>query len=389
MTLNDQNHSYNWVEKSLQTIHKANWYRQVTTVTNYPDSLIELEGKKLINFAGNNYLGLAQDSRLIEAAIKALNQYGTSSTGSRLLTGNCDLHDQLELAIAKLKQTESALVFSSGYLTNLGIIACLVGEKDLIFSDQYNHSSLKKGAKLSTANIIEYQHLNIADLERQLILHKHKYRRCLIITDSVFSMDGDLCPLPELIELSNKYQTMLLIDDAHATGILGKNGGGCADFFDCSGSNFIQIGTLSKALGSLGGYVAGSKVIIDFFKNRCPTWIYTTGLSPADTAAALEAINIIKNEPNRRDKLWENVNLFKQLLSPNIKLLPSQSAIVCLPIKNSLDALKIAKNLEIKGIFAPAIRPPTVATSRIRLTFMATHTTEQISYLAEIINNLC
>ncbi len=388
MTFNDQNHSYNWVEKSLQTIHKANWYRQVKTITNYPDSLIELEGKKLINFASNNYLGLAQDSHLIEAAIKALNQYGTSSTGSRLLTGNCNLHDQLELAIAKLKQTESALVFSSGYLANLGIIACLVGEKDLIFSDQYNHSSLKKGAKLSTANIIEYQHLNIADLERQLILHKHKYRRCLIITDSVFSMDGDLCPLPELIELSNKYQTMLLIDDAHATGILGKKGGGCADFFHCSGSNFIQIGTLSKALGSLGGYVAGSKVIIDFLKNRCPTWIYTTGLSPADTAAALEAINIIKNEPNRREKLWDNVNLFKRLLSPNIKLLPSQSAIVCLPVKNSLDALKIAKNLEFKGIFAPAIRPPTVATSRIRLTFMATHTTEQISYLAEIINNL-
>lgn len=386
--MNDFSNAYSWIDKSLQTIHRANWYRQVKTIDSLPNSIIELEGKKLINFASNDYLGLAGDSRLIKAAIEATQKYGTGATGSRLLSGHRQLHRDLEMAIASLKQTEDALVFSSGYLTNIGTIACLVGQKDLVLADQYNHSSLKNGAKLSGANVIEYQHSQVNDLEEKLNTYRQQYRRCLIVTDSVFSMDGDLCPLPELIAIAEQFNAMLLIDEAHATGVMGKNGAGCADFFDCNNAKLIQIGTLSKALGSLGGYVAGSSSLIDFLRNRCSTWIYTTGLSPADTAAALQAVNIIKNEPQRREQLWKNVTLFKKELSKmNIKLLSSQSPIICMELANASEALNMAKKLETQGIFAPAIRPPTVPTSRIRFSLMATHTSKHINYLIKILES--
>lgn len=387
--MNNENNPYNWLEKSLQTIHKANWYRQPKTINNLPGSVIELEGKNVINFASNDYLGLAGDFRLINAAIQATQTYGTGSTGSRLLSGNRQLHQDLEMAIAILKQTEDALIFSSGYLANLGTIATLVSKKDLILADEYNHSSLKNGAKLSEAKIIEYSHCNCQDLTQKLNENRAHYRRCLIITDSVFSMEGDLCPLPELINLAKQFNCMLLIDEAHATGVMGKNGAGCVEYFNCNSQELIQIGTLSKALGSLGGYVAGSANLIDFLRNRCATWIYTTGLTPADTAAALTAINISKNEPQIRQKLWQNVKLLKDNLSSlNIQLLPSESAIICIKLNKAKDALNMSKKLQNAGIFAPAIRPPTVPTSRLRLSLMATHKTEHIYKLIDVINSL-
>ena len=191
--------SYSWLDKSLNTIHRAKWYRSVKAIAGKPGAVVELSGKPVINFASNDYLGLAGDERLIEAAVEATRAYGTGSTGSRLISGHKDLHRNLEKAIASLKQTEDALVFSSGYLANLGTVSALVGQRDLILGDIYNHSSLKKGAILSGATAIDYLHNDIADLRHKLIDHRHLYRRCLITTDSVFSMDGDLCPLPELI----------------------------------------------------------------------------------------------------------------------------------------------------------------------------------------------
>ncbi|BAU66368.1 8-amino-7-oxononanoate synthase [Stanieria sp. NIES-3757] len=371
---------YNWLEKSLATIHRANWYRSVKTINSLPNAIVELEGKKVINFASNDYLGLTGDERLIQAAIQATQQYGTGSTGSRLLSGHRELHQQLENAIASLKQTESALVFSSGYLANLGTITALVGQKDLIIGDKYNHSSLKNGAKLSGAKLIEYNHSDIVDLTTKLQQNRTLYRRCLLITDSVFSMDGDLCPLPQLISLAEQFDCMLLVDEAHATGVMGKTGAGCVEHFNCTGKQLIQIGTLSKALGSLGGYVAGSATLIDFLRNRAPSWIYTTALSPADTAAALRAIAIIQTEPSRREQLWRNVNYLKQQLS-QFNLLPSQSPIICLGLTTPEQALKLAQQLTEAGIFAPAIRPPTVPTSRLRFSVMATHQTEHLQQL--------
>ncbi|MGD1807905.1 8-amino-7-oxononanoate synthase [Dapis sp. BLCC M126] len=384
-----QNNPYTWIERALSTINKANWYRSVLTIESLPGATIKIEGKQLINFASNDYLGLAGDERLITAAIEATKEFGTSSTGSRLLTGHREIHQELEEEIAKLKQTEAALVFSSGYLANIGVISSVVSQRDLILSDKYNHSSLKNGAILSGAKIIEYSHNNIEDLTNKLEKERENYRRSLIITDSVFSMDGDLCKLPLLLDLAEKYNSMLLVDEAHGTGVFGINGGGCVEHFNCTGKELIQIGTLSKALGSLGGYIAGSKNLIEFLKNRTPTWIYTTGLTPADTAAALTAIKIIQKEPERRLKLWQNVESLRNLLETENQLFclckkisNYESPIICFSVKNAAEALTLGEKLKKIGIFAPAIRPPTVNTSRIRISLMATH---EITHLQKLV----
>ncbi|SRR5579883_414105 len=375
---------YAWIEESLATIHRADWYRSVQTIYGLPGATVLLAGQEMINFASNDYLGLAGDERLIQAATSAIQTYGTGSTGSRLLSGHREVHRDLEKAIASLKQTEDAVVFSSGYLANLGAISALIGKRDLVVSDQYNHSSLKNGAILSGATIIEYPHCDVAALRTQLSQQRQSYRRCLIITDSVFSMDGDVCPLPALLELADEFSCMVLIDEAHATGVLGKTGAGCVEHFDCPGQQLVQIGTLSKALGSLGGYVAGSASLIDFLRNRAPSWIYTTALSPADTTAALAAISIVQQEPQRRTQLWQNIAYLKESLQkqlPNLKLLPSESPILCFQLPSAADALKAGQQLRNAGIFAPAIRPPTVPTSRIRISVMATHETVHIQKL--------
>lgn len=382
---------YDWIKESLDTIHKADWYRTVQTIQSIPGAIVKLDGKEVINFASNDYLGLAGDERLIQAAISATNKYGTGSTGSRLLSGHREIHQELENAIATLKQTEDALVFSSGYLANLGTIAALVGKRDLILADEYNHSSLKNGAILSGATVINYSHNRSEDLHKKLEQHRQQYRRCLITTDSVFSMDGDLCPLPKILAIANSYQAMVLVDEAHATGVLGKTGAGCVEHFDCTGNPIIQVGTLSKALASLGGYVAGSSILIDFLRNRAPSWIYTTALSPADTASALAAIQIVKQEAHKRHQLFHNVNTLKKLLKshlPHLKLLPSESPILSLEFSNATSALKAGKKLKNAGIFAPAIRPPTVPTSRIRISVMATHKPDSLQKLVEALQNI-
>ena len=319
--------------------------------------MVKLAGRRLINFASNDYLGLAGDDRLIQAAMAATKEFGTGATGSRLVSGHRDLHRQLEQAIANLKQTEDALVFSSGYLANLGAIASVVGKRDLILSDKYNHSSLKNGATLSGATALEYNHCNLEDLTAKLEQNRARYRKCLIITDSVFSMDGDLCPLPQLLAVAETFNCMVLVDEAHATGVFGASGAGCAEHFGCTGTPLIQVGTLSKALGSLGGYVAGSAALIDFLRNRAATWIYTTALTPADAAAALEAVRIVQQEPERRVRLRQNIETFKYCAITNhqLPISNSLSPIFSLPLKNAAAALTVGSKLKDMGIFAPAI----------------------------------
>ena len=324
---------------------------------------------------------MAADSRLKVAAIKAIEQYGTGATGSRLLTGHRQLHSNLEKSIAQIKGSQDALVFSSGYLANLGTIAALVNNRDLILSDQYNHSSLKNGAKLSQASLQEYPHNDYQTLEKLLKEQRALYRRCLIISDGVFSMDGDLGNLPQLITLAQNFDTMLLIDDAHASGVLGQTGAGSLEHWGISSGEIIQTGTFSKALGSLGGYVAGSTILIDYFRNRAASWIYTTGLSPADTAAALEALVILKTQPQLIQKIQANINYFAELLGTR-----AQSAIFPILLKDPQQASQLANNLLKNGIFAPAIRPPTVPTSRLRISLMAKHNKEHLDYLYEFLS---
>lgn len=385
------NNPYTWLKQSLSTIHRADWYRSVQTLESRPGAVIQLDGREVINFASNDYLGLAGDERLIQAAVAATQEFGTGSTGSRLLSGHRQLHRELENAIASLKQTQDALIFSSGYLANLGTIAALVGKRDLILSDNYNHSSLKNGAVLSGAVVIDYAHSDINDLKHQLTQHRHQYRRCLIITDTVFSMDGDLCQLPKILAIAQNFNCMVLVDEAHATGVLGATGAGCVEHFNCTGQPLIQVGTLSKALGSLGGYVAGSATLIDYLKNRAPSWIYTTALSPADTAAALAAVQIIQQDQSRRHQLINNVETLKQLMQeklPLLKVLPSKSPIICFQLASATDALILGNKLKDAGIFAPAIRPPTVPTSRIRISVMATHEKVHLERLVEVLGEI-
>ena len=382
------NDPYQWLDRAMQTIHKAAWYRSVKPLESPPGPTIQMDGRSLINFASNDYLGLANDPRLKQAAITAIQAWGTGSTGSRLLSGHRSLHSQLETAIADWKRTEAALVFSSGYLANLGTITALVGQRDLILGDQYNHSSLKNGAKLSGAAYREYPHNNLEQLAQYLQQERPHYRRCLILSDSVFSMDGDLCPLPEIIALAESHDCMVLIDEAHATGVMGKTGSGCREYFHCQTAQIVQMGTLSKALGSLGGYVAGTAQLIDFLRNRAASWIYTTALSPADTAAAIAAIQVIQQEPERLQNLWSNVQYFQtHLASIAHKLLPSHSPILCVELDSPEQALALAQQLQNQGIFAPAIRPPTVPTSRIRFTLMANHTQSQLQQAIKVLKH--
>lgn len=387
--------AYAWIEQALRAIDRAGWHRSTKTIAR-PGTVIQLDDRPYLNFASNDYLGLATDDRLIAAAIQATQTYGTGSTGSRLLTGHRPLHRELEHAIAQLKQAEDAIVFSSGYLANLGTIAALVGKRDLILSDQYNHSSLRNGAIVSGATLLDYAHCDLQDLRSKLAQQRSQFQRCLVITDTVFSMDGDLCPLPEILNLADEFECMVLVDEAHATGVMGATGAGCVEYLGCTGRAIVQMGTLSKALGSLGGYVAGSAQLIDFLRNRAPSWIYTTGLSPADSAAALAAIRIVQqesaqqesngtDEPARRSALWQNVAYLKSQLA-DFALLPSESPILCWQLPNVQTALQAAQCLQAEGIFAPAIRPPTVPTSRIRMTVMATHEKEHLDRLVAGLN---
>jgi 8-amino-7-oxononanoate synthase len=381
---------YAWIDKSLDTIRRAHWYRSPQSIDSCPGPVVKLASHRLINFASNDYLGLAGDDRLIQAAMAATKEFGTGATGSRLVSGHRDLHRQLEQAIANLKQTEDALVFSSGYLANLGAIASVVGKRDLILSDKYNHSSLKNGATLSGATALEYNHCNLEDLKAKLEQNRARYRKCLIITDSVFSMDGDLCPLPQLLAVADTFNCMVLVDEAHATGVFGASGAGCAEHFGCTGTPLIQVGTLSKALGSLGGYVAGSAALIDFLRNRAASWIYTTALTPADTAAALEAVRIVKQEPERRVRLRQNIETFKYCAITNhqLPISNSLSPIFSLPLKDAASALTVGSKLKEMGIFAPAIRPPTVSVSRIRISLMATHELAHLQQLVEALEEV-
>lgn len=381
---------YDWLDRNLASIHKANWYRSTQTITSKAGTIATIDGREMLMFASNNYLGLAGDRRLIEAAMSATQIYGTGSTGSRLVTGHLALHEELEQAIANLKNTEAALVFSSGYLANLGAISAVVGPRDLILGDAYNHSCLKKGGLLSGAMSINYLHLDIADLATKLKEYRAKYRRCLITTDSVFSMDGDLAPLRKIMDLAARYDCMVLVDEAHGTGVFGDRGGGLTQSLAIE-QDLIQVGTLSKALGSLGGYVAGSAKLIDYLRNRAATWIYTTALSPADTGAAIAAINLVQKEPERRQQLWQNVKFLQQGLQDlGIHAIAFDSPIIALKFGDGdIDVtMHISQQLRQNGFFAPAIRPPTVPTARIRLTLMATHTTSQIQTLLQCLANI-
>jgi len=360
-------------EEELLELEKQHLLRKPIIIESYQGAIITIDRRRMLLMCSNDYLGLSQHPALKEAAVAAMERYGFGSGASRLVSGTSLIHEELEHELTEFKKTEATILFNSGYAANTGVIPALAEKGDVIFSDRLNHASIIDGCRLSRASIRVYGHKDMNHLETLLKDHGHHSRK-LIITDGVFSMDGDIAPLPDLVELAEKYNALLMVDDAHATGVLGKGGRGTVEHFGMEGRIPIQMGTLGKAFGSYGAYVSGSRDLIRFLINRTRSYIYSTALPPAVCAASLAALKIIKNDTARRERLWRNRERFATgLKSLKIEYGNSETPILPLMIGDTERAIKIGARLLESGIFVAAIRPPTVpeGTSRIRTTLMA------------------
>lgn len=344
----------------------------------------------MLLLCSNDYLGLANHPALRRAAQEAVERYGVGSGASRLVSGSMTLHAQLEHRIAEFKGAEAALLFNSGYAANTGIIPAIMGEGDVIFSDSLNHASIIDGCRLSRAQPAVYRHKDMDHLETLLREHR-RHRRKLIVTDGVFSMDGDIAPLPDIVSLAEQHDAIVLVDDAHATGVLGARGTGSVERFGLEGRVQIQMGTLGKALGSFGAYVAANRDIIDYLLNTARSFIFSTSLPPALCAASIAAIDILEQEPERRKKLWENRTRFVNgLEAMGITIGSTETPIVPVLIGENDKTLKASQRMLDEGLFAAAIRPPTVpeGSSRIRTTVTAAHSNVDIDKALKVFSSL-
>lgn len=370
-----------WVDEDLEALRAAGTYRAPKTAEGPIGPEVTVAGQRVLLFASNDYLGLANDPRVKAGAIAAVERYGAGAGASRLVSGDLTLHRELESRLAAFKRTEDAILFGSGYLANVGAISALVGPGDVVYSDELNHASIIDGCRLSRATIRVYRHRDASQLETLLAEDAGKYRRRLIVTDAVFSMDGDLAPLPDLVLLAERHGAMLMVDEAHATGVLGPRGAGAVELFGLEGRVPIVMGTLSKALGSVGGFVAGPRALVDFLRNRARGFVFTTALPPAAAGAALAALDLVEREPWRRSRTLDLARrLARGLEALGFQVLPTESAVVPVIVGAATDAVALAEALLRRGVFCPAIRPPTVPEdqSRLRLTPMATHTDEHV-----------
>ena len=372
--------------KALKELKEKKLLRKLSFIESSNGSKILIKGKQYINFSSNDYLGLSKHPEIIKASVTAIGKNGLGSGASRLLSGSCLPHKKLEERIAKFKKTESALIFNTGYAANTGIIPAAAGARCTIFSDELNHASIIDGARLSRAEIKIYKHRDVNHLEEQL---KKSAGKKLIVTDSVFSMDGDIAPLKEIAFLSKRYGAILMIDDAHGTGVLGKNGRGALEHLGIRADNIIQMGTLSKALGCFGAFAAGSKDLTDLLINRARSFIYSTSLPPAIAEAGIKAIDIVDFKSSQlRKKLWHNrERLYAGLKNSGYNTFNSETPIIPIFAGDVKNALKLSAYLYKNKIFAPAIRPPTVpeGNCRIRFSVTAVHTDEDINMLLEVL----
>lgn len=369
----------------LKHLKEQSLYRSMRTMDSEQSKYVEMQGRKILMFASNSYLDLAADVRIKQAASEAALKWGAGSGGSRLTTGNTALHEALESKLAQFKGTEAALIFNTGYMANVGIISALCNSDTVIFSDEYNHASIIDGCRLAKSKIVVYKHNDMQDLEAKILATP--YSRGLIVSDAVFSMDGDIVNLPELVALGKKYHLLTMIDEAHATGVIGKTGHGTVEHFGNVAQPDILMGTLSKSLGAEGGYACSSKTIIEYLKNKARSFIFATSQAPATLAAAIRTIEVLEAEPERAQHLQHNVDFFLQALHAEGVEADSPTAIVPIIIGDEAIALKVADELLANGVLAPAIRYPTVAkgTARLRIALMATHTDEELAHTAKLI----
>jgi 8-amino-7-oxononanoate synthase len=379
----------NYFDKKLQQIKAEGLHRQMKYLLSPQGAHVSIAGEDILMLSSNSYLGLCFDERLRNAAHTALEQYGTGSGGSRLTTGSYDIHKKLEEEIAAFKGAEAALVFGTGYMANVGILSAVASKSWVIFSDRHNHASIIDGCRLSGAEIAVYAHCDPADLERKI--NQYPGRPGLIVTDGLFSVDGDIAPLPALVEITRKHKLLLMVDDAHATGVLGKNGGGTAEHFGLDGGIDIAMGTMSKALASEGGFVAGSHSMIDYLVNTARSFIFSTAPAPATIAVSLAALDIVRKEPAARDTLREHSLWFRtELCTMGFDVAAYPTPIISIVLGRPDLAVDFSKRLMGKKVFVSAIRPPTVpaGTSRLRINIMATHTKDELTRALEAIGNV-
>ena len=377
-------------KNELFDLKEKKLYRSLEVLNSSNSATIQIGKKSFLNFSSNNYLGLSTHPKVIEAAKSALEKWGAGSGASRLISGNLGIHEELEKELAGFKKEEAALIFSSGYLANLGAVTSLLDERDVVLVDRLNHASLVDAARLSKAKLWVYPHRDVAVLSKLLSRAKN-FRRRLVLTDAYFSMDGDVAPLDKLLEVCRDHDTILMIDEAHSTGVYGKTGAGLSEHFGLQGQMDIVMGTLSKALGSVGGYIAGRRILREYLVNRSREFIYTTAPAPAASAAALQAVKIVQKSPDLRDKLWRNIHSVREKLTElGFDLMGSEGPVIPVLIGGTKKVLEAKELLLKKGIFAPAIRPPTVSkgTDRIRISLMATHTKAHLEELVAILKKV-
>jgi glycine C-acetyltransferase len=366
----------------LEALKQQGLYRKLRVLEGKPESHTTYDHKSVVNLSSNNYLGLTTHPKLVAAALDAVQKYGVGSGAVRTISGTMEMHMELEQRLAKFKHVESVVVFQSGFAANAGTVAAVLTKDDVIISDELNHASIIDGCRLSKAPIKVFPHKDV-DAARKIMEGLPREQKKILITDGVFSMDGDLGRVPELCDLAEEFNAIMMVDDAHASGVFGKNGSGTVDHFGCHGRVDIQVGTLSKAIGVLGGYVAGSKNLIEFLYHRARPFLFSTSHPPAVTAACLAALDVLETEPQWIERLWDNTRFFKaglEKLGFNTGM--SESPITPVIVGEAATAAKMSDTLFARGVFAQSIGFPTVARdkARLRTIVSATHTKEDLQY---------
>jgi 8-amino-7-oxononanoate synthase len=370
------------LEAELARLERDSLRRHLRVVESSHDPWVVVDGRRMLMLASNNYLGLASHPEIARAARDAIAKYGVGAGASRLIAGSIAPLHELEREIASWKGLGSALVFGSGYLANLGVITAIAGSEDAVLSDELNHASLIDGCRLSRARVLVYRHRDVDHLA-SLLGESRAARRRIIVTDSVFSMDGDLAPLGEIVELARRHRAIVMIDEAHGVGVLGAAGAGLAAQLGLEREVDVHVGTLSKALGAYGAYVAGSRALTDYLVNRSRSFIYSTGLAPAMAAASRAAIGLLRAEPDRIARLWENASYLRAALERiGFAIAPTETPILPVIVGESADAVALAARLMERGVYVIAIRPPTVprGTARLRVTPTAAHSRADLDF---------
>ncbi len=370
-----------WLQQEINGLKEAGLYNNIRTLSSPQGAWLVVDGKKVLNFCSNNYLGLANHPKIVKAARKATKTYGVGPGAVRTIAGTMDLHIELEKRLAAFKGVEAAITFQSGFNANLATIPALVGKEDVIFSDRLNHASIIDGCRLSGAKIIPYEHNSAESLEEAIQENLSKYRRALIVSDGVFSMDGDIAPLPALYEVAKKHDILLMVDDAHGEGVLGKGGRGIVDHFGLHGKVDIEVGTMSKAFGVMGGVVAGDKVIVEWLRQRGRPFLFSSAMTVPDAAACLAAVDLLEESTELVDKLWENGRYFKaEMQQLGFDTGQSETPITPVMLGEAPLAQEFSRELYKKGVFGTAIGYPTVpqGKARIRVMISAAHSKDDL-----------